>query len=114
MAYQRIPLTTDPNQTFTCALTINGQNKKLSFYISFNEIAGYWVMNITDTATNKALLSSIPLIPGDYPAENILEQYEYLNIGAAYVVRTGKTKSPFPDDSNLGTEWFLLWSDNNE
>lgn len=111
MAYQKIPLTTAPNQKFTCSLQVDGQNKTLSFFVSWNSVAGYWTMNITDEATNTALLSSIPLIPGDPPANNILEQYAYLGIGSAYVVAAGSSITESPDDSNLGTEWVLIWSD---
>ncbi|TWH46327.1 hypothetical protein [Sporomusa sp. KB1] len=111
MAYQKIPLTTAPNQKFTCTLQIDGQNKALSFFVAWNSIAGYWIMGITDEATNNVLLSSIPLIPGDPPAANILEQYSYLGIGSAYVVNTGNSATEFPNDSNLGVDWILIWSD---
>ncbi|CQR71687.1 hypothetical protein SOV_04830 [Sporomusa ovata DSM 2662] len=111
MAYQRIPLTTDPNQTFQCTLAIDGQNKTLSFFLAYNEIATCWTMNITDPATGTMLLASIPLVPGDYPAANILEQYAYLGIGSAYVLSTGNAATEYPDADNLGSEWVLIWSD---
>lgn len=111
MAYQKIPLTTAPNQKFTCTLQIDGQNKILSFFVAYNSAAGYWTMDITDAANDTVLLSAIPLIPGDPPAENILEQYAYLRIGSAYMLSAGNSPDDHADDSNLGTEWLLLWSD---
>lgn len=111
MAYQKIPLTKSPNQKFTCTLQVDGQNKKLSFFVAWNAVAGYWTMDITDEATNTVLLSSIPLIPGDPPAENIMEQYAYLGIGNAYVVNAGSSATESPNASNLGTDWILIWRD---
>jgi hypothetical protein len=111
MAYQRIPLTTDANQKFTCTLGIDGKNKKMSFFIAYNSMAGHWMMDLTDAVTDTALLSSIPLLPGEPPADNILEQYSYLKIGSAYLVNTGKNSSSIPTANNLGTEWILLWGD---
>lgn len=111
MAYQKIPLTTAPNQKFTCTLAVDGQNKTLSFFVAWNSVTGYWVMDITDEATGTILLSAIPLIPGDPPAANILEQYSYLGIGSAYVVNTGSTTAESPSESNLGTDWILIWGD---
>ncbi len=111
MPYQKIPLTNEPNQKFTCTLQVDGQNKTLSFFVAYNAIAGYWTLDIADAATNTLLLASAPLIPGDYPADNILEQYAYLGIGSAYVVNVGNSPDDHAGGDNLGTDWILLWSD---
>lgn len=111
MAYQIIPLTTDPNQTFTCTLTIDGRNRRLSFFLSYNELAGYWTMDITDKEAGKTLLASVPLVPGEYPSANILQQHSYLGIGSAYVLSSGVAATEYPSNLNLGSEWVLVWSD---
>lgn len=113
MAYQVnqiIPLTPQ-NQTLNMRLSIDGQNKTLVLKIIYNGIAGYWFMSVSDSNGNK-LLDSVPLLVSDYPANNILEQYSYLQIGSAYVVpRSSLAALGQPNDTNLGTDYVLLWGD---
>ncbi len=111
MATQVIPLTTEPNQTFQTTLSVDGQNIILSLTIRYNEVAGYWVMTITDPATNIILLDSIPLITGAYPAANVLGQYAYLGIGSVYVIKASAVAMDYPDSTNLGTDFVLVWTD---
>lgn len=104
-----VPLTTDPNDTFSSTIPINGENIKLYFFLRYNDEAKYWVMDISDR-DRKPIVSSIPLISGI----NILEQYEYLKIGKAYIVKTDNSLlADIPDDTNLGTNFVLLWTDND-
>jgi len=110
MATQIIPLSTDPNQTFQITLDIDSKNVTLSLNLKYNEMAGYWILAISDTETKAILLDSIPLITGAYPAANILGQYAYLGIGSAYVLNASAVAMDYPDDSNLGTEFVLVWS----
>lgn len=113
MAYQLIPLLPSPNQTFNCTLKVNGgKSLNFKFFLRFNEIARYWTMDIADSNTGDSVLNSIPLVPGDYPAGNILSQYDYLMIGSAYLIRINDFASQYPDAANLGTDWALVWSDN--
>lgn len=103
-----IPLTTDPNDTFTSTIPINGENKKFYFFLRYNEEAGYWVMDLSDE-NKEPVVSSIPLISGI----NILGQYEYLKIGKAYIVKTDSSLlADKPDVTNLGTTFKLVWTDN--
>lgn len=111
MAYQQIPVTNAPNQKFTCTLPIDRQNKTLSFFIVWNETADCWMLDLTDETTSTTLLSSVPLLPGEPPADNLLAQYAYLAMGSAYLVNTGKKSSASPTADNLGTEWILVWGD---
>ena len=112
MADVIIPLTSDPDQYFSCTLPIDNKNLTLSFRIRYNTIAGYWVMAIADS-NNVVLIDSIPLIRGAYPAGDILKQYRHLNIGRAYIVKNGKVDMDYPNDTNLGTDFLLVWSDTN-
>lgn len=111
MANQIIPLTTDANQTFQTTVAVGSKNIALSLAIHYNEMAGYWVMSIADPATNTILLDSIPLITGGYPAANVLGQYSYLGIGSAYVIKTSAVSLDYPDSTDLGTDFVLVWSD---
>lgn len=104
-----IPLTTEPNQTFHCTIPIDGKNRHLSFDLRYNSIAGYWNLTIKDGVSGTLLLDAIPLMVGQYPAANLLEQYSYMKLGSAVVVRQGELPERNPDDTNLGTEYFLVW-----
>ena len=112
MSDNLIPLTTAPNQTFTAVLNVNNAILRLNLTIRYNEMATYWVMTIADQ-NNNVLLDSIPLLTGTWPAANILQQYQYLNIGSAYVINAGsQTLYDYPNITDLGTDFVLVWSDN--
>lgn len=103
-----IPVTSTPNRKFSCKIPIGTTNKVLQFETQYNDIAGYWLMTISDEA-GKILISCIPVIP----AQNILEQYAYLEIGNAYIMPAQTVTEQWPSESTLGTEWYLVWSDAN-
>lgn len=110
MADQQIPLTTDPNQQFQISLAVDGETIQLGLEISFNEMAAYWVMKVLDAAGN-TLLDNIPLITGTWPAANLLAQYDYLNIGSAYIINLGNAPIDYPNATDLGSDFILIWSD---
>ena len=113
MAYQVIPLTPSPNQTFTTSLKVNGgKTLNFKFTFRFNELSRYWIMNIVDSTNNNPILSCIPLVPGDYPAGNLLAQYDYLKIGSAYLINNSDFVDEYPNAQDLGVDWVLVWSDN--
>ena len=111
MPSQILPLSTAPNQSLAVALSINGQSVNLKLKISFNQQAGFWIMDIADTH-GTPLVSSIPLVTGAWPAGNLLAPYTYLNIGSAFLINQNGVASDWPDSSNLGSDFLLLWSDN--
>ena len=107
-----IPVTSEPNQNFRCAIPIDGENKTFIFNIRYNSEAEYWIMSITDDLTSKLLIDSIPLLVGVYPAANLLEQYAYLNIGSAYVVKINPDIiEENPNAETLGSGFKFYWSD---
>lgn len=110
MSDQIIPLTSSPNQSFAVTLQVDGNALTLNLVIRWSEMAGYWVMTIKDAAGN-LILDSIPLLTGWYPGANILAQYEYLKIGAAYILNEGISTSDYPGRNDLGTNFVLLWGD---
>jgi len=108
---QIIPLTTANNQTFSAQLTVNGQLLTLNFTLAYSVMAGYWQLAIADV-NNNPLVSSVPLITGEYPGANLLAQYQYLNIGSAYLLNTSDAPGDYPGQNNLG-QFALLWGDNS-
>ena len=112
MAIQQIPLTTQPNQTFEIPLDVNGTTIRLTLTIRYNEMANYWVMTVGDTNGN-ILVDNVPLITGTWPAANILDAYQYLGIGSAYVINASNASvNDYPNASSLGIDFVLIWSDN--
>jgi hypothetical protein len=107
---QIVPLDNSPQQALTVALNVDGQVLRLQLDIYFSEMAQYWVMDISDASGN-LILSSLPLITGDWPAANILAQYAYLAIGSCYIINAGQVAADYPDATQLGTDFYLLWSD---
>jgi len=110
MSAQIIPLTASPDQTFAVTLQVDGAPLTLNLEIKWSEMAGYWVMTISDVNDN-LLLDSLPLITGWYPAANILAQFNYLAIGSCYILNLGNSTADYPGRNDLGTAWALLWDD---
>jgi hypothetical protein len=108
MALQQIPLDTAPNQTWAVTVNINGGSQSFFCELNYNELSQYWTMNISAVNQNFSL-SGIPLVTG----LNILAQFAYLGIGSIYVINSSGVASPnFPNDSDLGSDFILLWGDN--
>lgn len=111
MSYVVIPLTPDPDQQFNCTIPIDGKNVTLSLRLRYNTAANYWVMTIADPRTGVVILDSIPILTGKYPAADILGQYKYLGLGSACVIKAGDSSVDYPDSTNLGTDFLLVWGD---
>lgn len=110
-----IPLSVDPNQTFNCTVPIDGKNRPLSFQLRYNSIAEYWNLTVIDARTKETLIDALPIMVGEYPAANLLEQFGYLELGSAVIVKEGDLQgAENPDDTNLGTEYYLVWGDTVE
>ena len=110
MSSQIVPLSSAPNQVFFSQLTVNGQSLTLNFTLSYSEMSGYWQLGISDVNGNQ-LVASVPLVTGWYPAANVLAQYQYLDIGSAYLLNTGNAPTDYPGVNDLG-QFSLLWGDN--
>lgn len=105
-----VPTTSSPNQTFSSTIPIDGNKIKLYFFLRYNTEQQCWQMDLSD-ANKQPLLASIPLVGG----VNILEQYSYLNIGSAYVLKINPNlQSSRPSSDNLGKDFILVWGDTNE
>jgi hypothetical protein len=110
MAARVIPLTSDPDQNFSCSLPIDSQNITLYFRLRYNTIAGYWVATIVNSQ-GVMLIDSMPLFNGQYPSADLLRQHKYLKIGSAYIIKTGQSSDDSPTEYNLGREFVLIWGD---
>jgi hypothetical protein len=110
MSSQVIPLTNDPNQTFSVQLVVNGALLTLNLGLSYSSMAGYWQLAISDV-NGQLLIASVPLITGLYPAANLLAQYQYLQIGSAYLLNTSGAATDYPNATNLNA-YTLVWGDN--
>lgn len=104
--YSIIPITAKPRNTFSCKIPVNSKNITLVFSTRYNEIAGYWNVSVSD-GNGTELIHNLPMLPG----QNILEQYSYLEIGAACVIPAHKMDDEWPNAGNLGADWLLVWSD---
>lgn len=110
MSAQIIPLDTSPNQTFQVSLNVDGNVLNLTLEISFNSMAGWWVMSILDSFGN-VMLDSIDMITGAWPAANLLQQYGYMKIGSAFIINVAQDPGDYPNATNLGSSYVLLWDD---
>lgn len=112
MATKIVPLQSSPNQNFTCTLPIDAKNITLAFTFTWNGIGEYWFMSITDSRSNTLLLDAVPLVTGLFPATDLLGQYTYLGIGSAAIVPVSSlSAADIPDETNLGSEYVLMWGD---
>lgn len=109
--YRIIPLTTDPNQYFDCTIPINGQNKTLRFNVRYNDVDKYWWLEIRDPLTNVYIADNIVLITGNSPSADLLEQLQHIGIGSAAVINVSGKSTDRPDDTNLGSDFVLVWGD---
>lgn len=103
--YCVVPFEAIPNHRFSCVVPIDGGNTKLRFYMRYNEIATYWVVDISKD--DEVVLSSLPL----KPAQNILEQFSYLGIGSAYILPKSEAAKQWPEANDFSSEWVVWWGD---
>lgn len=106
--YSAIPLVAVPNYSISSTIPVDGANITLLFRIMYNELAKYWLIDISDDEGNM-LISALPLVP----AQNILEQFAYMGIGSAYVLPRTQVKEQWPSAETLTADWYLIWSDTN-
>ena len=103
-----VPLIPITNHSYTCVIPLSSdQNVEITFRLTYNEIGAFWFADITKA--NKLVLSGLPLIP----AQDMLEQYQYLGIGHAALYPRSEISSQFPNYNTLNSEWVLLWGGNN-
>lgn len=100
-----VPMQAIPNHSFSSVIPLDGGNVKLRFAMQYNEIAGFWFVDIG--RDGKTLISGMPFIP----AQDLLEQYQYMGIGHAYLIPRSELSQQFPNQQTLSSEWYVVWSD---
>ncbi len=102
-----VPMQAIPNHSFSSVIPLDEGNIKLRFTMQYNEVAKFWFVDISKDS--KPLIAGMPLIP----AQDLLEQYQYMGIGHAYLIPRSEITKQFPDITTINTEWYVVWSDND-
>ena len=102
-----IPMQAIPNHSFSAVVPIDGGNTNLGFRLMYNELANYWIVDISKD--DEVVLAGLPMIP----AQNILEQFKYLGIGSAAIVPRSDVKEQWPSFETLSSDWYVVWGDTN-
>lgn len=109
----KIPLTNSPNQTFSCTIPVGDKNLSFEFSLRYNDVAGYWVMSLTDMETQEILFSELPMLCSYGAFNNMAKQIGYKNFGSIYISATSDYDTATnPDDQNIGKKYIMLWGDN--
>lgn len=109
----KIPLTNSPNQSFSSTIPVGNENIEFEFYLSYNDVAGYWMLTLTKSETQEILFSELPLLCSFIYYNNMVTQLSYKNFGSIYItVIQDKEKASMPDDQNIGSSYIMLWGDN--
>lgn len=115
MAWYEIPLDTTPDQKFNVTVEVGEENVSLILHLSYNTEGDFWRMDVTNVDTEEMLISHVPLLTGEYPAADILEQFNYVGIGQAVILKlTNGAEGDFPNIDNLGTDFILVWGKDDE
>lgn len=110
MSYHVIQLDTTPDQEFHITVEVDGENIPLIMHLRYNTEGLFWRMDISDGRTGELLICGLPLVTGDYPAADLMRQFQHMGIGSALIVPvTDKTAGNIPGIHDLGTDFVLLW-----
>lgn len=91
-----LPLTNIPQE-----FNINLNGRELIVICKWNDMPdGGWVVDLLDFITNESIIAGIPLVSG----ADLLDQYEYLELGGGLVVFTDGDQNAVPTLENLGIE----------
>lgn len=93
MAFFKIPLNPFPE---TFSITIN--NVEYTGMTRWNAVQGCWMVSLANT-NNVPILQNIPVIPG----VNLLDQFDYLNLGVKMAALLDYDPATVPPFESLGT-----------
>lgn len=99
----KINLTSIIDQTFSMTISWEDKNRSFTIHQSWNEEAEYWTIDLYD-GNYRPLIMGIPLLCG----HDLLEQYQYMQIGSLYIVNTGDPSIEQPSLMDIGN-FELLW-----
>lgn len=104
MEYYKLPITSEPNQTFNTTIPVDGKNINFRLFLNWNVCTKTWEISGWQGSTEEPLFLHIPLIEND----NIIKHLKYKGVGGITVVNNGGLTDR-PELENLGTEWLLYW-----
>ncbi len=96
--YYEIPLSSEP-QTFQIALA--GTTYTLTVW--WNVVNASWMIDIFDASGNP-IVTGIPMVTG----ADLMEQFQYLNLGFSLVAQTDNSPDTVPTFDTLGTTSHLF------
>lgn len=115
MAWYEIPLDTTLDQQFSVTVEVGEENVPLILHLRYNTEGDFWHMDVINGDTEEMLVSNMPLLTGEYPAADILEQFDYIGIGQAIILKMSDgAVGDFPNIDNLGTDYVLFWGKGDE
>jgi hypothetical protein len=106
-----LPINNQPNQFFRTSIPMADRNLPLNFHIYWNTIAEYWQMTIQDALTGIEYINGLPLLPGESPAQLLLRQWGYFDIGNALVLAISNTAGERPVLGDWGVNFILVWGE---
>ena len=110
MAWYKIPLDPEDEQRFDITLDIAGESVDLNLHLRYNSEGDFWSMDIAQASDGTMLISNMPLLTGEYPAADILGQFQHLGLGSSVVIKTtDETVLDYPNLESLGTDFVLMW-----
>lgn len=69
-------------------------------------------MDVLDAITRKPYVTGVPIVRGENPCADLLDQFAYKGIGKVGVIKiTDNPPTDRPDAHNLGVEYTLVWGD---
>lgn len=99
MTMYQLPVTSQPNQTFTTSIPLGGNTLRLKLFLQWNLCTSTWEASVWVNDT-ELIMSHIPLMTG-----NITGYLDYKNYGYLKVIgNSGK-----PNLENLGSIYSLVW-----
>lgn len=110
MTLSVLPIQQNINQTFTCNLSIDSQNRQFEFVFEWNPIRDYWQLSVTDQVSGLEIINHQPICQIDFPYNNIISRYSYKKIGSLYVVNLSGNKER-PTYENLASDFAIVWGD---
>lgn len=110
MAYNVVPIYNSDNQIFTITVEVGGTNIGLTIDLRYNSEGDFWHMDVSDATTGAMLLAAVPLVTGEYPAADLLGQFQHLGIGSAVIMKlTDGIEADYPGLDDLESNFAFIW-----
>jgi len=110
MSLVTIPLTNDPNQSLAVTLPGDTQNIPVRLSVSWNRIAGYWTLSISDS-NDTPIVVGIPMLSSDGLYGDLLAQSKYLGLGTFFINPLSNNLDGIPQLGDWGINYTLCWGD---